>query len=443
MLQFFKKEAAYIRANYSALSVVWILFVSLAWLFLWFVPWQTWIETKLWLKVGIALAIFIIPGACFYVLINRGAVANLRYITSGFILSHLLIALLGLTGRIFQFPFSYVKNTFMALGLVLIVLHLLRGYLKTALNHEKDFSLSLEMTTLPHEMTTYSVFRHFLKNSQSKNDFIAPRLFIARYATYWPLAIVAGLAMLMTIQRVVTSDDLAYLAHSTNWQNMPNLNFSDVYFGSEKIESARFLIFNTPFSQAFLADIGNIPGLILLSGYYEPFLALISIICFYDLARTLGLAHAPAMASVAVQVTFMALLSDYLHPGAPFFHQLSTDKATAAFILAPVFIANAVELLRDGLKAVVKDFSLPLEMTTQTLEMTTYRGFRHFLRGLKQSTAINFLLSGLSLSFMHPILSAFAVFIVGAISFFGIRRENFKKHSIVILLAMMTLLPQR
>lgn len=214
--------------------------------------------------------------------------------------------------------------------------------------------------------------------------------------------------MLMTIQRVVTSDDLAYLAHLTNWQNMPNLNFSDVYFDANKIESTRFWIVSTPFSQAFLADIGNIPGLILLSGYYEPFLAFISIVCFYDLARTLGVSHYSAMTSVVVQIAFMALLSEYLHPGAPFFHQLSTDKATAAFILAPVFISHAIQLLGQS----------------------------------KKGLAINFLLSGTSLSFMHPIISAFAVFIVGTISIFGLKRDNFKKHGIVILLAIMTLTPQ-
>jgi hypothetical protein len=423
MQQFFKKEAAQIRANHSARTIAWILIASLAWLFLWFVPWSSWLATNLWLRLGIALAIFIAPGAGLYLLVNSGESFGrpfaalqrakdfslplemttpresrhfLSYITSGFVLSHLMIALLGLTGRIFQFPFAYVKHTFMALGLVFIAIN-------------------------------------FLRNSANKANFISPRAWIAHYSSYWPLAILTGLTMLMTIQRVVTSDDLAYLAHLTNWQTMPNLNFSDLYFGADKIESARFWIMSTPFSQAFLADTGNMPGLILLSGYYEPFLALIAMICFYDLARTLGLSHHPAMASVALQVAFMAMLSDYLHPGAPFFHQLSTDKATAAFILTPVFIANAVELL--------KDFSLSLEMTTQTLEMTTYRGFRYFLRGLKQSTAINFLLSGLSLSFMHPIISAFAVFIVGTISLLGINRDNFKKHSIVILLAITILLP--
>lgn len=341
------------------------------WSFLWFVPWPVWLKTNLWLKTGIALAIFITPGGFLYLLINRESIAKFRYLTSGFIFSHLLVALLGTTGRIFQLPFTFVKNGFMSLGLILIIIGI-------------------------------------VSKSRKENILVSLRSFVIHSLSYWPMAIIAVLTILMTIQRVVSSDDLAYLAHLTNWQYMPNLNFSDVYFNTTKIESTRFWIVSTPFSQAFLADIGKIPGLLLLSGYYEPFLAVISLICFYDLAKTLGISHRYAMTSVAVQVAFMALLSNYLHPGAPFFHQLSTDKATAAFIFTPVFVISAIQVLSK----------------------------------LTRSSVTIFLLSGLSLTFMHPIISAFAAFTVCAVSFFGINRGNLKKHFILIGLALTILMPQ-
>ena len=248
----------------------------------------------------------------------------------------------------------------------------------------------------------------FLTKAHKTNILSSLKSFAIHSLSYWPIAIVIGLTILMTIQRVISSDDLAYLAHLTNWQHMPKLNFSDVYFDSTKVEATRFWIVSTPFSQAFLAEIGKIPGLILLSGYYEPFLALISIICFYDLARTLGLSHRYAMMSVALQITFMALLSDYLHPGAPFFRQLSTDKATAAFIFTPVLVSNAFQMLNKATK----------------------------------SSVTIFLLTGLSLTFMHPIISAFTVFIVCAVSIFGINQDNYKKHLILIILATIILVPQ-
>src|SRR3990172_12155626 len=71
MIQLFKKEAAHMRANFSDGSIIWGLLAMLAWLFLWFAPWHSWVETNLWLKVGTALAIFITPGAYLYLLINR------------------------------------------------------------------------------------------------------------------------------------------------------------------------------------------------------------------------------------------------------------------------------------------------------------------------------------------------------------------------------------
>ena len=359
------------EVSLSGSEILWIVFIMFGWSFLWFAPWPVWLKTNLWLRTGIALAIFITPGGILYLLINREAIAKFRYITLGFIFSHLLVAILGTTGRIFQFPFTYVKNGFMTLGLIFIIIGI------ASKSHKGDASVSL-------------------------------RSFVIHSLSYWPIAIIAVLTILMTIQRVISSDDLAYLAHLTNWQYMPNLNFSDVYFNTTKIESTRFWIVSTPFSQAFLADIGKIPGLLLLSGYYEPFLAFISLFCFYDLAKTLGISHRYAMTSVAVQVAFMALLSDYLHPGAPFFHQLSTDKATAAFIFTPVFVISAIQVLSKSTR----------------------------------SSVTIFLLSGLSLTFMHPIISAFAVFIVCAVSFLGINRDNFKKHLIVIALAFTILTPQ-
>ncbi len=322
-------------------------------------------------KTGIAFAIFIIPGAYLVQLLSQGDDSVIRKITSGFVISHLIFALLGMAGRFLHLPFRYAKIGFLFLGIIFIAANFL----------EKD---------------------HSQRNRHTARDFLF------RALSYWPLVITASLAVLMTIQRVITSDDLAYLAHITNWQHMPGLNFSDVYFKTNAIESTRFWIVSMPFSQAFLADVSNTHGLILLSGYVDPFLALISIFCFYTLARTLGILHHLAMASVGVQVAFLALLADYLHPGSPFFHQLSTDKATAAFIFAPVFISSAI----------------------RTVEKTG-----------KGATGV-FLLIGISLAVMHPIIAAYAVFIVSGIAILGIHRGNYKRHLTVIVLALLMLMPQ-
>jgi len=360
-----------VKEMYSSKSIAWYLVVTFMWLILWFSPWSIWFDNNLWIKTGIALIMLVIPGTFLSLLFSQGDSVSLRNFLEGFVLSHLLLAVLGTIGRFLSFPFSYVENAFMVFGLIFIA-------------------------------------SNFLTRKHIQNKPLTLRPLVFRSLTFWPLAIIVILTVLMTIQRVITSDDLAYLAHLTNWQHMPGLNFSDVYFDTDAIESTRFWIVSTPFSQAFLADVSKIPGLILLSGFYEPFLAILSILCFYDLARAMGFSHDSAMVSVAIQITFMALLSGYLHPGAPFFHQLSTDKATAAFIFTPVFVCTAIRVL---------DKTEP-------------------------GNIANYILVGISLIFMHPIISAYSVFIIAAIAIFGINKVNYKKHFIVLLLAVFSLTPQ-
>ena len=368
MIQSFKNKT--VCKKEDSRFVIGIVVITVGWLFLSFAPWQVWLKTNLWLKVGIAIAIFIVPGASLY-LLNRRTDVKPRPIPFGFVLSHLLMALLGTAGRLFHFPFSYVKNIFMTLGMILII-------------------------------TNFLVRHTNSKRPETRNGIAAQLI------SYWPLAIILVLATLMTVQRVISSDDLAYLAHITNWQHMPALDFTDVYFDTDKVESSRFWIASTPFFQAFLAETSGVPGIILLSGYSEPYLVFIAIICLYDLARTLKLSHRSAMLAVAIQVTFLALLSDYLHPGAPFFHQLSTDKATTTFIFVPIFICSAIQLLE---KANVE-------------------------------TTLIFLLIGFSLSLTHPISSAFAAFIVGVLLLLDINRYTYKKHIALLLSAGIILSPQ-
>ena len=283
------------------------------WLFIWFTPWQNWIKSNIWLTIGISLGVFIAPGASLFSLLNHKSLLKVNSLTIGFIFSHLILALLGTMGRLFHFSFTFAVHSFMALGFLFIILNSFR-------------------------------------NSNNLNSQRPIKKKTVQLVSYWPLMVITILAALMTIQRVITSDDLAYLAHITNWQYMPSLDFSDVFFGADKLESTRFWIVSTPFSQAFLSEFSGVSGLILLSGYYEPYLVMISILCMYELARALNFSQRSAITVVILQILFLALLSDYLHPGAPFFSQLSTDKATAAFIFSPVFISIAIQFLDDTRK---------------------------------------------------------------------------------------------
>ncbi|MEP6895842.1 MAG: hypothetical protein ABI986_09575, partial [Chloroflexota bacterium] len=286
-------------------SILWAVSVSVVWLLLWFAPWQTLSSIPMFLKLGIALIIFIAPGFCIYGLIEAAPSSWLNHITFGFVISHLILAVFGTLGRILHFPFALLKHGMMALALILLLYYAIP---KLASFKFPRFEISI----------------------------------IKDVFSFWPLALMILLAALLTVQRTLSDDDLTYLAFLNNWQHSSALNFNDVFFGADKLASVRFWIVSTPFSQAFLADISKLPGIFILGGYYEPFLAALSLFSIYELAKTLGLSRFKATAAVGFQIVFLALLSEYLHPGAPFFRQLSVDKATATFIVIPVFLQSII-----------------------------------------------------------------------------------------------------
>jgi len=279
-----------------------------------------------------------VPGICLYGWLTPRPSHWLNYFAFGFGLSHLILAILGTIGRSFQMSFGLIKNEIMAFSLLLLLLYAIPR---------------LSQMRMPR-----------LEASTIRNVLSA-----------WPMVVIIVLTVLISIQRVLSDDDLTYLSYLINWQKAASLNFNDVFFGVDKLASVRFWIVSTPFSQAFLSDISGLPGIFLLGGYYEPFLVVLSIFCIYELARTLGLSRQMAMGSILFQIAFLALLSDYLHPGAPFFHQLSVDKATANFIILPVFLQSVIWFLNEPIK----------------------------------KNTLLILLTGLSLMAMHPVVLVFGV----------------------------------
>jgi hypothetical protein len=107
-------------------------------------------------------------------------------------------------------------------------------------------------------------------------------------------------------------------------------------------------------------------------------------------------------------VICLALLAEYLHPGAPFFRQLSTDKATATFIVVPVFLQSIVWYLSEPVK---KNISLVI-------------------------------LTGLSLMLMHPIALVYAVMVAGLITVFGLDQTNLRARIGLLILLAAIMSPQ-
>jgi len=352
-------------------DLLWIIPVTTIWLFFWFWPWQNIIPSFHWPQLGIAIILFIIPGACAYGLLADSPTTILSHITSGFVISHLIFALLGTLGRLTHLSFETVKIIMAFTGLMLLL---------------KYSSLK---------------FQGRIKVNNWKID-------INKVLPVLLLILVSIAACLVVIQRVLTNDDLSYLAFVTNWQNSIHLDFNEIIFGVSEVAHSRFWLISAPFAQALLADISKTPGILLLGGYYEPFLVIMAVLCWYELARTLKLSPQAASASSILQLVFLLFLSEYLHPGASFYRQLSADKATATFIIAPVF-------------------------------------FQSLFRVLEHSTKRNlfmFFVIGLSLTLMHPVTLAYSIFIGGILVLFNRKNINMSGKVITITILLAILLPQ-
>ena len=323
---------------------VWVFVLLLGWLLLWFCPWQSWIQAGIWIKVGISIIAFVVPGALLFWMLSTSQPNWCSTISFGFAISHLLIAALGTFGRFIHLPFRLATHLYMFSGLVLLILFSLRSKNPGKLSATKPSS-----------------FEEMRKA--------------------WPLIIISILTVLMTVQRTITADDLTYLTLLTKFQHSTSLDFTAVFLGTANTIPPRFWLVSTPFSQAFLAEFSGLHGIYWIGGFYEPFLALLSITSLYQLSKSLGLSRKAATAAVAFQIVFLALLSNYLSPGSPFFSQLSVDKATATFIVVPVFVISVIELL----------------------DHTTLKNF------------ILCLIVGLSLSLMHAVTLAFSLVVVGFI----------------------------
>lgn len=344
------------------------VFAILTWVYLWYFPWQARLHHIFWLQLGVGLAIFIVPGFCVYGLLSDSSKLDFNHITFGFVISHLILALLGTLGRFLHLSFDTVTFLMMVLGLVLIL-----NYILSNINRGIHFHMDQERS--------------------------------AYFLAILPILLVALLTGLIVIQRVLNDDDLTYLAYITNWQHAAQLGFDDLIFGIPQLTPPRFWIMSVPFAEALLANVSRVPGILILGGYYEPFLVIISVLCWYELALALKLSPKAASASVILQLLFLLLLSEYTHPGAPYFSQLSVDKATAAYILAPVFFSSLVKLLANS--------------TWKKLLLSLF--------------------SGLSLTFMHPIILAYSVAIAGLLVLLRKSYQGFgnKLKLLVVLVAIM------
>lgn len=297
--------------------------ISLAfiWTLLWLLPWGKWLcfETNIYiafvfgfLRLGIALILFITPGALLYVSLSQKSddLFYLGIIPVGFAFSVALIGIIGLLGRLLGFSFDVVKFLFFSIGLIFII-------------HPSHKSV-IEFSEI---------------NISARSFFSNPVLIFA-----------IGVGLALTISdSLFFIDDLTYLAYLTNWQYSEQLGFQNIIHESVVIELERFWLAMYPMGQAILSDLSGVPGILLFSHYLELFLVPLAVYVAYWFARQLGFSRNVAAISALFQISFYAwLIGDEWPVGVWFYQSMAEDKVSAVFLFAPVFFVYVFEYIETA-----------------------------------------------------------------------------------------------
>src|SRR5258706_1102239 len=341
----------------------------LIWLFLYFSLWTIWLESMPWIRLGISIIIFSTPGIITSLILAGKRLSLLSHFISGLAFSVFFVGSLGLLGRIFHLPFSYIKPVFALVGLV--------------------------------------AFFVLIRHSRFEHQLYKPnRYSVAILVIFLALAV---LSVITSLSNTFGGDDFSYLAYLTNWQHAQPLNFQEVIFGSGGLDAVRFWSAMFPMNLAFLAEISNLHGLLLLGLYLEPFLVVLSLLSFYNLFEDLLPSGYLPIAALLLHFTFLFMLHGSRQPGSTFFYRMSEDKAFAAFVLTPVF----------------------------------FLAIRYFLETITFRSTLFVLFSGLSLALTHPIILAYSITIAAFYACFltFFIHRDYKKLGVVLVLLVVTILP--
>jgi len=276
------------------------------WLLIWLVPWADWLGSN-WLRLGASIVLFMAPGAIFSMLLVRDRFELPLHLLSGLAISVFGVSVLGLLGRVFQLPFSYIKPVFVFTGLIgLIVIHV----------RSRSTEAWAKPTQIP--LTTLLI-----------------------------LAVVIVASVLTTLQDRFDGDDFSNLANLTNWQHAKPLNFNENIFGTGNLDKLRFWLAMFAMNLAFLSEISALHGLLLLGFYLEPLLMAVAVLIIYFFYKQWLHSENQAVAALAFHFAFFFMLQDTQQIGPSVFWRLSEDKSFAAFILAPLFFIAIFNLMEE------------------------------------------------------------------------------------------------
>ena len=339
----------------------------LLWVFLYFAR-LGWLARLPWVQVAIGIVIFALPGIAASIYLAGKRLTFISHCTSGIAISIFFVGTLGFLGRVLHLPFAFIKPVFFVSGLLLF------------------FAIKKQVT--------------------SDTEWYKPQRFslITVILLILALAVPVAFTFLYRFQ----GDDFSYLAYLTNWQHAQALNFREVLFNTGQVDSIRFWLAMLPMNFAFLSELSNVHGVLLMGSYLEPFLVVIAVLATYNLYEDLFQSNNLAISALLLQLMFLIVRNSASYTGIIFFNRLSHDKSFAAFILVPIFFL-AIRYLLDSF-------------------------------GVRSSVFV--LLIGLSLTLTHPVILAFALFIAGVyIAIETLTRKDYKKLAVSLCLLAIIVLP--
>lgn len=299
------------------------------WFLLWNADWQSALQALPWVRVAVAFALVIAPGALLVPLLGGGARSAgwSRVPVVGLALALALNGVVGLIALLTHQSLIFVMTALWLAGAAALPVVAIRAMPR-----------AIVVRRSPKESSSFRSMLSPLLPPMSSRATLAAAL-LALVAT----TAAAGLA----IGRQLNPDDYGYNAYLTYYRAAPSWGFQEILFGTGQIAAPRQWIAFLPLNQAVIAQLSGVSGFRLLSTFLPPLLVLLSALAVYNLARALGLRASLAFSAVAAQVACLLLAIDQVQVGRAFFNRLAEDKAVVAFILAPVLMSLTVEFLRQ------------------------------------------------------------------------------------------------
>lgn len=303
-------------------SIRWVLFATLTiWLSLWVAPWQTPLEQLRWLRAGVSMLMFIVPGFCITQLLRSAPGNHVDYaeaVAAGFGVSVGLVGSIGLFASLVHLSFHFVYCSMFVIGGVGL---LALGLRQRPITQARVDTGKLVWTLVP---------------------------FIPLLAAM----VVAGLPTIQTTD--IHTDVLTYGWRVTEFRDSDSLGFTTDMLGKTIVLPPRLWLTAWPWSQAIIGEASGLHATELMTLYLPPIAAALSCLAVYYLGRRLGLSSPMASLGGTFQATLLMLSASAYKwgffggiAGPAFVVRMIEDKVVAAFVLTPIFMGAGQTFLQE------------------------------------------------------------------------------------------------